>query len=59
MSWPIVLAIISAPICALKNWLNVVQLWKASKVLVGVDLAERAQAREVREDCNEDRGGHT
>ena len=46
VSWPIVLAIISAPICALKNWLNVVQLWKASKVLVGVDLAERAQARE-------------
>ena len=29
-----------------KNIVNVVQLWKASKILVGVDLAERAKARE-------------
>lgn len=33
------------PICLGKNIINVVQLWKASKILVGVDLAERAQAR--------------
>ncbi|ESK96838.1 cdp-diacylglycerol-inositol 3-phosphatidyltransferase [Moniliophthora roreri MCA 2997] len=29
------------PVCALKNVINLVQLWKASKVIVGVDLAER------------------
>lgn len=40
-----VLALISAPICLTKNIINVVQLWKASKILVGVDLAERAKAR--------------
>ena len=34
------------PICFTKNVVNVVQLWKASKILVGVDLAERAKARE-------------
>lgn len=32
-------------IFVLKNVINVVQLWKASKILVGVDLAERAAAR--------------
>ena len=46
VTWAQVLMIVSAPICALKNWLNVVQLWKASKILVGVDLAESAKARE-------------
>ncbi|KAF8212301.1 CDP-alcohol phosphatidyltransferase-domain-containing protein [Mycena galopus ATCC 62051] len=34
-------ALITAPVCALKNVINVVQLWKASKILVGVDIAER------------------
>ncbi|KAH9926229.1 CDP-alcohol phosphatidyltransferase-domain-containing protein [Fomitopsis serialis] len=38
--------LVCAPICATKNIVNVVQLWKASKILVGVDLAERAKARE-------------
>jgi len=50
ISWPLLLATLSAPICLVKNILNVVQLWKASKILVGVDLAvraaKRAQARE-------------
>ncbi|KAL5529241.1 hypothetical protein ACEPAG_5226 [Sanghuangporus baumii] len=32
-----------------KNIVNAVQLWKASKILVGVDLAERAKAREQAE----------
>ena len=32
-----------------KNFVNVVQLWKASKILVGVDLAERARQREEAE----------
>jgi CDP-diacylglycerol--inositol 3-phosphatidyltransferase len=44
-TWAEMLAIVTAPICITKNIINVVQLWKASKILVGVDLAERAQAR--------------
>ncbi|KAG6903215.1 hypothetical protein C0995_002758 [Termitomyces sp. Mi166 len=43
------LAAVCSPIWALKNVINVVQLWKASKILVGVDLAERASARKERE----------
>lgn len=45
-TWPQVLALVSFPVCLVKNIINVVQLWKASKILVGVDLAERAAARE-------------
>ncbi|RDX56643.1 phosphatidylinositol synthase [Lentinus brumalis] len=45
-TWPQLLAYVCGPICALKNFVNLVQLWKASKILVGVDLAERAKARE-------------
>lgn len=45
LTWPLALAILSGPICFLKNVINVVQLWKASKILVGVDLHERAEAR--------------
>lgn len=41
-------AIVSAPIFLLKNLINLVQLWKASKILVGVDLAERAKAKAKR-----------
>ena len=39
------MALLTFPIFAIKNIINVVQLWKASKILVGVDLAERAAAR--------------
>jgi CDP-diacylglycerol--inositol 3-phosphatidyltransferase len=39
------MATLTFPIFLLKNIINVVQLWKASKILVGVDLAERAAAR--------------
>ena len=46
LTWPQLMAYVCGPICALKNFVNLVQLWKASKVLVGVDLAERAKARE-------------
>lgn len=45
-TWPLLVAAFTFPICFTKNVINVVQLWKASKILVGVDLAERAQARE-------------
>lgn len=39
------LAAVTLPICVGKNIVNVVQAWKASKVLVGVDLRERALAQ--------------
>ena len=45
-TWPELMAGVCGPICLLKNFVNAVQLWKAAKVLVGVDLAERAKARE-------------
>lgn len=45
-TWPQILALMSFPVCLAKNIINLVQLWKASKILVGVDLAERAAARE-------------
>ncbi|KAJ7903410.1 phosphatidylinositol synthase [Mycena olivaceomarginata] len=35
------LALCTSPVCFLKNVFNAIQLWKASKILVGVDLAER------------------
>lgn len=41
-------ALVSLPVCLLKNVINLVQLWKASKILVGVDLAEREMARKER-----------
>ncbi|PFH50654.1 hypothetical protein AMATHDRAFT_60612 [Amanita thiersii Skay4041] len=43
------MAWISGPVFIGKNVINVVQLWKASKILVGVDLAERAKVREEKE----------
>lgn len=43
------MAIVTFPICFAKNVINIVQGWKASKILVGVDLAERAREREVLE----------
>ncbi|KAI0079954.1 phosphatidylinositol synthase [Panus rudis PR-1116 ss-1] len=46
LTWPQLMAYLCGPVCALKNVINLVQLWKASKILVGVDLAERASARE-------------
>jgi CDP-diacylglycerol--inositol 3-phosphatidyltransferase len=48
-TWPQLMALLSFLICVGKNIINVVQLWKASKILVGVDLAERAAAREKSE----------
>lgn len=46
LTYPQALALLTFPICFTKNVINLVQLWKASKILVGVDLAERAMARE-------------
>jgi len=47
LTWPQLVACCCFPICFLKNLVNFVQLWKASKILVGVDLAERAKARQA------------
>lgn len=44
-NWAQLMAIVCSPICLIKNIVNFVQLWKASKILVGVDLAERARER--------------
>lgn len=46
-TWPQVVAALTFPIMAGKQIINVVQFWKASKILVGVDLAERQAAREA------------
>ena len=46
LTWAQLVALLTFPVCFGKNVINMVQLWKASKILVGVDLAERAQARE-------------
>ncbi|TRM61902.1 CDP-alcohol phosphatidyltransferase-domain-containing protein [Schizophyllum amplum] len=43
LTWPELVALLSFPICALKNVINVVQLWKGSKILVSIDLLERAE----------------
>jgi len=55
LSWPIIIAICCLPISLTKNIVNMVQLWKASKILVGVDLAERANARAEEERKKNDR----
>lgn len=47
LTWPQLVASLSFLVFFGKNVINVVQLWKASKILVGVDLAERAAAREA------------
>lgn len=46
LTWPQLMAYCSSPVFFVKNAINVVQLWKASKILVGVDIAERAAARD-------------
>jgi len=49
LTWASALACVCGPVWILKNIINFVQLWKASKILVGIDLAERAAERERRE----------
>jgi CDP-diacylglycerol--inositol 3-phosphatidyltransferase len=41
LSYPYVLAFITFPICALKNWINVIQMVNAAKALAEVDKEER------------------
>jgi len=49
LTYPQLMALLTFPIFAIKNIINVVQLWKASKILVGVDLAERAAVRAAKQ----------
>jgi len=46
LTWPALLAIVSFPVFLAKNIINAVQLWKAAKILVGLDLLERQKKRE-------------
>ncbi|EIW66515.1 CDP-diacylglycerol-inositol 3-phosphatidyltransferase [Tremella mesenterica] len=46
-TWPQLAGIAAAPWMIGKQIINCVQFWKASKILVGVDLAERQAAREA------------
>ncbi|KAK0561627.1 phosphatidylinositol synthase 1 (CDP-alcohol phosphatidyltransferase1) [Tilletia horrida] len=46
LTWPQIVGALTLPICAAKQVINVVQFWKAAKVLVGVDLVERERARQ-------------
>ncbi|KAK0546910.1 phosphatidylinositol synthase 1 (CDP-alcohol phosphatidyltransferase1) [Tilletia horrida] len=45
-TWPQIVGAITLPVCVAKQIINVVQFWKAAKVLVGVDLVERERARQ-------------
>ena len=49
LTWAQALAAVCFWFCLGKNIINFVQLWKASKILVGVDLADRAKLREEAE----------
>lgn len=46
---PWVLCVISFPVMAFKQWVNVVQIVKASKWLAEGDLAERAKLAEKKQ----------
>jgi len=41
LSYPYLLAFITFPICALKNWINVIQMVNAAKALSEVDKEDR------------------
>ncbi|RSH85073.1 CDP-diacylglycerol-inositol 3-phosphatidyltransferase [Apiotrichum porosum] len=45
LTWPQFVAALNFPLCAGKQIINVVQFWKASKILVGIDLVDRQKAR--------------
>ncbi|PWN45960.1 CDP-diacylglycerol--inositol 3-phosphatidyltransferase [Ceraceosorus guamensis] len=49
-TWPQIAALVTLPICAAKQLFNALQFWKAAKVLVGIDLIERAKKREKQEE---------
>lgn len=47
ITWPMVAAAVTLPVAFMKQVFSVVQFWTAAKVLVGVDLEQRRQARSL------------
>jgi CDP-diacylglycerol--inositol 3-phosphatidyltransferase len=45
LTWPELVGLITFPVCFIKQVINVVQFWKASKQLCDLDLEERWRAR--------------
>jgi CDP-diacylglycerol--inositol 3-phosphatidyltransferase len=43
VTWPQIIAAITAPVCFAKQVINVVQFWKASKIVGDGNLFERLQ----------------
>jgi hypothetical protein len=43
LSYPYLLAFITFPICAFKNWINVIQMINAAKALAEVDKEDRVK----------------
>lgn len=41
VTWPMLIALITLPVCAAKQGINCVQFWKASKCLTEIDQEER------------------
>jgi len=41
LSYPYLIAFVTFPICAFKNWINVVQMINAAKALAEVDREDR------------------
>ncbi|CAH7671810.1 hypothetical protein PPACK8108_LOCUS6630 [Phakopsora pachyrhizi] len=46
LTWPIIMAILTFPICFAKQLVNVIQFWKASHLLVETDQEERFQIQQ-------------
>jgi hypothetical protein len=46
LSYPYLLAFITFPICAFKNWINVIQMVNAAKALAEVDKDDRQKEAE-------------
>ncbi|KAH8928348.1 CDP-diacylglycerol--inositol 3-phosphatidyltransferase [Atractiella rhizophila] len=45
ITWPMILALVTFPICIGKQMISAIQFWKASKALVEIDRADRWRAR--------------
>jgi CDP-diacylglycerol--inositol 3-phosphatidyltransferase len=45
LTWPQLAGLVTFPVCFIKQVINVVQFWKASKQLCDLDLAERYRAK--------------
>jgi CDP-diacylglycerol--inositol 3-phosphatidyltransferase len=56
ITWPFIIAVVCSPVFLTKNIINMVQLWKASKILVGVDLIERQERAREEEEKRKTRG---